>query len=319
MTAATQPPDLDHAAARWQWALDAAARALDADRFFLPSEEISHEAKRLVRERQETGSLLGRVAALRRTTPAPWLATGPVTPALLGLPAPTRACLFDLDGVLTDSDALHAAAWAEALDPVLAALAEPDAPFVPFDRVADYHAYFDGRPRLEGIRLFLSGRGVHLPQERLDAIARRKGELVEHGLRARGVAALAGAQRYLQAAALARLGRAAVSASTRTLPMLEHAGLTHLVEVCVDADVMRTRRLRSRPAPDILLAACDELRIAPQRAVSLTHSGAGVVAAVAAGIPVVGIATGEEAEALAAYGAQVVVPSLDSLLDQRLR
>jgi hypothetical protein len=75
MTAATHPPDLEHAAARWQWALDAAARALDADRFFLPSEEISHEAKRLARERQETASLLRRVAALRGTTPAPWLAS----------------------------------------------------------------------------------------------------------------------------------------------------------------------------------------------------------------------------------------------------
>jgi beta-phosphoglucomutase-like phosphatase (HAD superfamily) len=95
--------------------------------------------------------------------------------------------------------------------------------------------------------------------------------------------------------------------------------LTHLVDASVDADVMAARRLRSRPAPDILFAACDALGLEPRHAVSLTHSGAGVVAAVAAQVPVIAIATGDEAEGLAAYGAATVVASLDSLLDPRLR
>jgi beta-phosphoglucomutase-like phosphatase (HAD superfamily) len=317
---ATQPPpDLNVTAAHWQWALDAAARALEADRLVLPAAEVAREAHRLTEERRETAALLRAVAAMHGVSPAPWLSSGLLTRNRLGLPETVDACLFDLDGVLTDSDALHAAAWAQALDPVLLGLAhEERVPYVPFDPRSDYHAYFDGRLRSEGIRLFLAGRGLRLPDEAVSAIARRKGELLEHGLHSRGVAALTGAQRYLQAVGLAGLGRAAVSASTTASPMLAAAGLSSLVEVTVDARTMRARGLRSRPAPDLLLEACRELQTDPGRAISLTHSGAGVVAAKSIGMPVIGVASGPEAEALRAYGADDVVPALGSLLDRSL-
>jgi beta-phosphoglucomutase-like phosphatase (HAD superfamily) len=81
---------------------------------------------------------------------------------------------------------------------------------------------------------------------------------------------------------------------------------------------MRLGGLQSRPAPDLLLAACRELAIAPARTVSLTHSGAGVVAARAIGMPVIGVASGTEADALRAYGADDVVPRLECLLDRSL-
>jgi beta-phosphoglucomutase-like phosphatase (HAD superfamily) len=228
-------------------------------------------------------------------------------------------CLFDLDGVLTDSDALHAAAWAEALEPVLLAIAhEERAPYAPFDRDADYHAYFDGRLRNEGIRLFLAGRGLRLTDASIQEIARRKGDLLEHGLHSQGIAALAGAHRYLQAVGLAGLKRAVVSASMNTSPMLELAGLVGLIDAQVDATTMRSRGLHSRPAPDLLLAACRELGAEPARAISLTHSGAGIVAARSIGMPVIGVALGSEAEALRAYGADAVVSGLGSLPDRSL-
>jgi beta-phosphoglucomutase-like phosphatase (HAD superfamily) len=250
----------------------------------------------------------------------PWLASGAVTPRMLGLPPETKACLFDLDGVLTNSDALHAEAWAGALEPVLlAAASEERLHYAPFDRVADYDAYFDGRPRLEGIQLFLAGRGLRLEGPALDEIARRKGVLLEHGLRARGIADLPGADRYLQGAALARLARAAVSASLTAGPMLERAGLAHLVDVRVDAETLRAGGLRSRPAPDLLVAACSELGVDPAQAVALTHSGPGVVAACALDMVVIGVATGAEAETLRDYGAETVVDSLAALLDPALR
>jgi beta-phosphoglucomutase-like phosphatase (HAD superfamily) len=97
----------------------------------------------------------------------------------------------------------------------------------------------------------------------LPSVARRKGELLAHGLHKRGVAALDHSHRYLQAAGLARLARAVVSASTTVRPMLEHAGLTELIEADVDAQTMRTHRLHARPAPDLLLAACQELGVDP--------------------------------------------------------
>lgn len=320
MAALAHRPNLDVAAAHWQWALDAAARALEADRIVLPPAEIAEESRHLARERVETAALLRTVAALSGTAPAPWLAFGQITPRMLGLPAGTKACLFDLDGVLTDSDSLHAAAWAQALDATLLALAHDEHhSFVPFDPDRDYHAYFDGRPRTEGIQLFLAGRGLQLPQGEVETVARRKGELVSRGLRDRGVAARVHAHRYLQAAGLARLQRAVVSASTSASPMLALAGLTELVDADVDAQTMRTQRLRSRPAPDLLLAACRELGVEPACAVSLTHSGAGVVAARAIEMPVIGIATDAEADALRTFGAPVVVASLGTLLDPSLR
>jgi beta-phosphoglucomutase-like phosphatase (HAD superfamily) len=318
--AATPPPDLNATAAQWQSALDAATRALEADRAVLPAAEVSREAHRLMEERRETAALLRTVAALHHLSPAPWLAPAPVSPRRLGLSEDVAACLFDLDGVLTDSDALHASAWAQALEPVLLALALDDrAPYTPFDQDADYHAYFDGRLRTEGIKLFLAGRGLRLPDAAVTEIARRKGELVEHGLHSRGVAALAGAHRYLQAVGLGGIRRAVVSASTTASPMVEAAGLAELIDARVDANTMRSLNLRSRPAPDLLITACAELGTPPEHAVSLTHSGAGVVAARSIGMPVIGVADGAEADALRAYGAEIVVPALETLLDRSLR
>jgi len=315
-----QPPDLNSTAAQWQGALDAAARALEADRAVLRAPTVNREAHHLTEERRETAALLRAVAAMHHVRPAPWLSPIPVTPQRLGLPTAVEVCLFDLDGVLTDSDALHASAWAQALEPVLLALAhEERAAYVPFDQDADYHAYFDGRLRSEGIRLFLAGRGLRLSDAAVSDIARRKGELLEHGLHSRGVAALEGAHRYLQAAGLGGMGRAVVSASTTASPMLEAAGLTGLIDARVDARTMRTLNLRSRPAPDLLLTACAELGTPPGRAISLTHSGAGVVAARSIGMPVIGVASGAEAEALLAYGADTVTPALELLLDHSLR
>jgi beta-phosphoglucomutase-like phosphatase (HAD superfamily) len=318
--AATPPPDLNATAAQWQSALDAATRALEADRAVLPAAEVSREAHRLMEERRETAALLRTVAALHHLSPAPWLAPAPVSPRRLGLSEDVAACLFDLDGVLTDSDALHASAWAQALEPVLLALALDDrAPYTPFDQDADYHAYFDGRLRTEGIKLFLAGRGLRLPDAAVTEIARRKGELVEHGLHSRGVAALAGAHRYLQAVGLGGIRRAVVSARTTASPRVEAAGLAELIDARVDANTMRSLNLRSRPAPDLLITACAELGTPPEHAVSLTHSGAGVVAARSIGMPVIGVADGAEADALRAYGAEIVVPALETLLDRSLR
>ena len=100
--------------------------------------------------------------------------------------------------------------------------------------------------------------------------------------------------------------------------MLELAGLATLIEERVDADAIRDEGLRSRPAPDQLLAACRLLDVGPGEAVTITHSAAGVAAGNAAGVAVVGVGDGAQAEALRAVGAERVVPSLEALLDRRL-
>src|ERR687887_155384 len=103
---------------------------------------------------------------------------------MLGLPARTKACLFDLDGVLTQTAKVHAAAWKQMFDSYLKARAEKlGAAFVPFDPADDYDKYVDGKPRYDGVRSFLESRGIELAQggasdppgtETIDGLGNRK-------------------------------------------------------------------------------------------------------------------------------------------------
>ena len=322
-----QPLELEAIGCRWQHALDAADGAVKAAAATLGAAELSARRRRLASERQRTLATLVQMAAGERVRAAPWLSPVPVTPPMLGLPQATTACVFDLEGVLTDSGALHAQAWGEVLDGFLRRLAEQtDWHFIPFDRDGDYRVFVEGRPRLEGVEAFLDSRGISLRRGRVGdtgldtahGLARRKADALERGLRRRRVSALTGARRYLEAAGRARLERAVVSASASTLPMLELAGLTALVEQRIDADVIAAACLRSPPAPDVALEACRRLGVRPDEAVAFTHSTAGVAAAHAAGLAVVAVGDAYHSEALSGFGAARVVPSLSTLLDPRL-
>jgi len=311
--------DLDTIATDWQLALDHAALALDANgRTFRP-DELHARRRALAAERAETSQDLARLARDVGSRQVPWLSPTPLHARALGLPDDVLACVFDLDGVLTNSAALHAAAWAEVLDGLLLRLAQSlEWHFIPFDRVADYGAYLDGRPRIEGLRMFLRSRGIRLPEEAEHELARRKSDALARGLR-HGVNALPGARRYLEAVGRAGIGRAVVSSSTRTLPMLELADLAPLVEARVDAEQIAAGELRSRPAPDLLLRACELLAVQPQRAATFAHTPDGIAAGRAAGLLVIGVAAdAAERERLHGHGAGTVVASLADLLDRRL-
>jgi HAD superfamily hydrolase (TIGR01509 family) len=329
LAAQRSPPlELDTASSHWQLALDRAQRALSAAAGLLPAPELERRQRELARERQETAKVLRLLAGVTGVRPMPWLSSVPMTTEMLGLPATTRACLFDLDGVLTDSAVLHAWAWAEVFDEFLQRLSDKTGRhFIPFDPETDYRAYIDGRTRLEGIHAFLDSRGIRLPEGRVEdtsradtagGLAKRKGEVLSRGLRQQGVTALIGARRYLEAAAHAGLDRAVVSASTSTLPMLKLAGLATLIEIRVDAGDIRAEGLRSRPAPDLLLVACRRLRVRPEEAVTFTHSAAGVAAGHAAGLAVIGVGDEAQREVLHGFGAERVVSSLSVLLDLQL-
>jgi HAD superfamily hydrolase (TIGR01509 family) len=323
-----QALELETVSSRWQLALDAAQSALTAAAGSLPIQELGRRRTQLAEERLETAEALTRLARVTSVYPAPWLPPVPVNKEMLGLSTSVTACLFDLDGVLTDSGLLHAWAWGEVLDPFLLQRSEKTHwHFIPFDREADYRNYIDGRPRLEGVHAFLGSRGIRLPEGKFDdpadadtayGLARRKGELLGRALRHRGSTALPGARRYLQAAGHAGLGRCVLSASSNTSRMLELAGLGTLVEASVDADLIRAEGLRSRPAPDLLLVACRRLGVRPNETVTFTHSAAGVAAGHAAGLAVIGIGEGAQEELLRGFGAEQVHPSLRVLLDRRL-
>jgi HAD superfamily hydrolase (TIGR01509 family) len=312
--------ELDTVADDWQLALDHAQRALDVSGRAFEPEELHELRHRLALERAEAARELAALAHDVGVHQVPWLAPWLITPSLLGLADPVRACIFDLDGVLTDSGVVHAAAWAETLDPLLLRLSDhPDRAYIPFDRDADYRAYFDGRPRIEGIHLFLAGRGIRVDAETATSLARRKSELVGHALKERGVNALPGVRRYLESIGHAGLGCAVVSSSTRTLPMLELAELSTLVDARVDAEQIQSGSLRSRPAPDLLVRACTLLGVEPTECVSFTHIPDGVAAARAAGIAAIGVAAEEATrERLRHHGAERVVRRVADLMSPQL-
>jgi beta-phosphoglucomutase-like phosphatase (HAD superfamily) len=316
-------PDLEAIASRWQQALDAADRAIAS----LPPAEQGPKRRELAAERQETAEALAR-SARAAGVPVPWLSAVPITRAMLGLPAGTRACLFDLDGVLTDSGELHAWAWAVVFDDFLLRLSDKTGwHFIPFDRDADYRAYVDGRPRLEAVHAFLESRGIHVPEggsadpahaDTAQSLARHKGDVVARALRSRDVHAVPGARRYLEAAGRVGVARGVVSASANTVEILEHAGLDDLIDDRIDADVLRAGSLQAPPAPDVPLAACRRLGVAPHEAVAFTHSAAGAAAARAAGLMVVAVAGGVEDALGRLRAADVTVPTLAALLDPRI-
>lgn len=321
--------ELDTVADDWQLALDGAVEAVDAADKAYTAEERGRLRRSLAQERAETTVLLERLAHTTGVHNVPWLSPVPLHPSSLGLPDRVRACIFDLDGVLTDSGVVHAAAWAEVFDDFLLRLAlETDRQFLPFDRDLDYRTYIDGRPRLEGIHLFLRSRGIRLPEglpeDRADVdsaygLARHKSEALTRVMRRRGVSALPGARRFLESAGRSGLGRAVVSGSQTVLPMLELAEISTLVDARVDAETIRFERLRSRPAPDLLLAACRKLEVEPAETVSFAHSPDGVAAGRAAGMGVIGVGVDDAArERLRGFGPERVVPSLATLLDRRL-
>jgi beta-phosphoglucomutase family hydrolase len=244
---------------------------------------------------------------------------------MLGLPEDVRACLFDMDGVLTQTAKVHDAAWKTIFDDYLRWRAGTRAePFVPFDALTDYDTYVDGRPRYEGVRAFLASRGIELPEGRPDdppgadtvcGIGNRKNVVVVKMIREDGVQAYEGSVRYAQAARAAGLGRAVVSASANCKNVLAAAGIEDLFDAVVDEQLAESEQLRGKPAPDTFLAAASLLGVEPAHAAVFEDALAGVEAGRAGRFGlVVGVDRVGQAEDLLAHGADIVVADLADLL-----
>ncbi|HEY6396126.1 MAG TPA: beta-phosphoglucomutase family hydrolase [Solirubrobacteraceae bacterium] len=236
---------------------------------------------------------------------------------VLGLPAGVSACLFDLDGVLTQTARIHAAAWKEMFDEYLRRRAERRGEqFVPFDAVADYDEYVDGKPRAEGVRSFLVARGIDEPGEMIGELGNRKNEIVLRMIHEDGVKPYDGSVRYLDAARTAGLRRAVVSSSTNCRDVLVAAGILDLFEEIVDGHVAECEHLQGKPAPDTFLAGARALGAQPDQAAVFEDALAGVEAGHRGRFAfVVGVDRVGQAEALRARGAHVVVEDLAELLD----
>lgn len=322
-----EPELLDSLAVRWESALAAASSAVRAARFSLGPAEIGVRTEQLVAERVQTREVFRTLARDLHVDSLllRWLAKPPLARSL-GLPRGVRACVFDLDGVLTASANTHAAAWIETFDPFLLERAtRTHRPFIAFDPRRDYDDTIAGRPRLDGIRAFLASRGISLPEgsrddppdaETVHGLANRKAAALQRHLEREGVAAFAGARSYVRAARIAGFGRAVVSPSSNTGPILERAGLAELIDVRVDGNDIETRALRAKPAPDMLFAACAALGVEPHEAAAFETSPSGVAAARFAGFGfVVGVDRGGDTGELRASDADVAVSDPGDLLE----
>ncbi len=245
---------------------------------------------------------------------------------MLGLPDAVRACLFDLDGVLTQTAKVHAAAWKEAFDGYLWQRAERTGDdFVPFDAIADYDSFVDGKPRADGTRSFLQSRQIDLPEgdaddppdaETVQGVGNRKNDIVLRRIRDDGVQAYDGSVAYVRAARDAGLGRAVVSSSTNCRDVLVAADIEDLFEQRIDGVVAQERQLRGKPAPDTFLAGAEALGVPAAQAAVFEDALAGVEAGRAGGFGfVIGVDREGQAEALREHGADLVVTDLAELMD----
>jgi beta-phosphoglucomutase family hydrolase len=246
---------------------------------------------------------------------------------VLGLPADIHALLFDLDGVLTQTAKVHAAAWKGTFDEFLRKRADASGEkFVPFDLHDDYDDYVDGKPREDGVRDFLKSRDIELPEgkpddptdaETVHGVGNNKNVRVLKLIHDQGVEPYAGSVKYLEAVEQAGLPRAVVSSSANCRDVLKAAGIDHFFETIVDGNVAERDHLHGKPAPDTFLAGAKALGVEPAHAVVFEDALAGVEAGHAGKFGyVVGVDRVGQREQLKQHGASVVVDDLQDLLEK---
>jgi beta-phosphoglucomutase family hydrolase len=240
---------------------------------------------------------------------------------VIRLPDTIKACLLDMDGVLTDTASTHARAWKKTFDEFL----ERRGIDPPFDLDADYKAYVDGKTRYDGVRDFLASRGIELPEgtpddpaeaETVAGVGNRKNELVQRLIAEEGVVVYEGSVLFVKEARRAGLKTAVVSSSANTEQILESAGISDLFDARVDGVVIAREKLNGKPAPDSFLRGAELLGVAPEAGAVFEDALAGVGAGRAGEFGlVVGVDRHGNPQALLDHGADVAVSDLAELVE----
>lgn len=327
---AVETLDFDTLIGEWRRAFEAARRALEAGRHDLPAAEIGMRSHRLADERVATARLLEAFARQRQMKQflVRLVASSWESKRLLGLPADAVACVFNVDGVLVPSAAIHAEAWRVMFDEFVHRRIElTHIPVASFSVGVDYPRLIHGRSRVTAVHEFLASRGITLPDgsaddppgaETVNGLANRKTEVLMEVL-ARGSAhVFQGARLYLELVRDSAMRCAVVSGSTSTQLLLERAHLATLIDACVDGNTARTEHLRRKPEPDMLLAACRHLGVDPERTVVFETTTQGVDAARAGGFEMVVAVDRDRSAPLRRHGADLVVADLGELLERQL-
>ena len=236
------------------------------------------------------------------------------------------AVLLDLDGVITDTANLHAACWKQMFDQYLQQrAAQRDETFRPFDLATDYLLYVDGKPRFDGVRAFLTSRGIQLPEgssddppqiESVCGLGNRKNELVNKVIEEVGVEPYEGSVKFIRQLRDQGFKTAVVTSGQNCTVVLKAAKLDGFFEVRVDGNTIHAQQLAGKPAPDTFLMAAKLLGVEPARTVIIEDAISGVQAGFNGNFGlVIGIARKGNAEELQRHGAHVVVNDLGELVD----
>jgi beta-phosphoglucomutase family hydrolase len=235
------------------------------------------------------------------------------------------AVLLDLDGVITDTARLHAACWKQMFDEYLRKRAtQRGEAFRPFDPATDYRLYVDGKPRFDGVRDFLTSRGIKLPEgspedppeaETVCGLGNRKNELVNRIIEDKGVEPYEGSVKLIHRLRSQGFKIAVVTSSQNCAAVLRAAKLDALFDIRVDGNTIRAEHLAGKPAPDTYLAAAKRLAVEPIRAVVIEDALSGVEAGSKGNFGlVIGVARKGNADELRRHGAHLVVNDLSDLV-----
>lgn len=231
------------------------------------------------------------------------------------------AAIFDLDGVISKTAELHSRAWKQMFDAFLNEYAEATgSPQKPFTHAHDYLAYVDGKPRYEGVKAFLVSRGIKRPfgnphdppgKETICALGNWKNQLfnqlIDEGL----LELYPSTMNMIHALRELGIRIGVASSSKNTKRVLSSTNITHLFDACVDGVSSLEWGLHGKPAPDIFLRTAELLHVSPYRSVIVEDALVGVQAARAGQFGLVlGVARKDNADALLAGGADLVVQDL---------
>jgi beta-phosphoglucomutase family hydrolase len=245
-----------------------------------------------------------------------------------------EAAIFDMDGVLTATAAVHSDAWKRMFDEYLKRRAQSHAePFREFSHAHDYLRYVDGRPRYQGVKAFLESRGIHLPggaatdpagAETTCGLGNRKNELFNHIIRSEGVRVYASTIALIDALRAAGIKVGLATSSKNSGLILAKSRTDPLFATVVDGVVSERLGLKGKPAPDIFVTACENLGASPARAIVFEDAVSGVRAGADGGFAlVIGVARENNARELREHGADLVVADLAELtlaeIDRKIR
>jgi len=236
-------------------------------------------------------------------------------------PRAFAAAIFDLDGVVTDTAAVHSAAWKRMFDEYLRRRESGQGePFREFTHAGDYRAYVDGRPRYQGVAAFLASRRITLPagtpddppdRETVCGLGNRKNELFSEIIATSGVRLYASTLALIHALRAAGIRIGLATSSRNAALILGRTGTAPLFATVVDGIVSERLGLPGKPQPDIFTTAAANLGVPPARAIVLEDAVTGVQAGAAGGFAlVIGVAREDNARELQASGADVVVCDL---------